>query len=236
LSDKDLKIAVCMHAFRDVDFAVYFNHLWCIGDWARNHDILFCGKRGLDAATARNQIAKMAIDQNCTHLFFIDQDHLFPQEALDILLQSKDEAMVSGVVCKRGDGYNQVGFQRVEKGPYYPLDLPLDGRLYQVRVCAFGCTLISVHHLTKLKKPYFRDTCHPAPEGPLYNYRSDVNLCEAFFEIGEKCWVDTRLLVGHHGYDNIIYPQQAKVKTNCDSLLMDSLKLRSGQEGLFYDF
>jgi len=233
--NKNLKIAICSHVFRDIDFSVYFNHMWCISSWVKKYDVVFCGKRGLDAATARNQLVERAVEHNCTHMFFMDGDHLFPPETLPLLLESKDEAMVSGLVCKRGEGYQQVGFQKSENGSYQSVDLPLDGKVYQVRVCAFGCTLINMKYLLKLEPPYFRDNCIKTSNGDLYNFRSDVNLCEAFHEIKERCWIDTRILIGHHGYDSVIYPQQAKDRVACDGLLKSSLVLKKEEEGFYYE-
>lgn len=234
MSDKKpLRIALCTHAFNSVDFRVYFNHLWCIAHWAKTFDIVFCGKKGLDSATARNQLVEKAIQTECTHLFFMDADHLFPLETLDCLTQWKDEAIVSGLVCKRGEGYSQVCFNKNGQN-YIPTELPLDGNCHQVAICAFGCTLVSMHHLLKLKKPFFRDICRDVPNGDPYNFRSDIVLCEAFGEIGEKCFVDTRVLIGHHGIDREVYPQNAKVMAQMDQMELEQRKLKSDQKGFFY--
>jgi hypothetical protein len=230
-----VKIGVSVHVFKDIDFSVYFNHLWCVGHWAQHYELVFLGKRGLDAATARNQLADRAIEQGCTHIFSMDGDHLFPVEALPCLLEHKDEAIVSGLVCKRGNGYDQVGYQKTPEGGFLQIDLPLDGRTYQVAICAFGCTLINLEKLQKLKKPYFRDDCRTTPNGELYNFRSDVNLCDMFTDIGEHCWIDTRVLVGHHGMDNVIFPQGAKQKAGADQLLDSMRRLKDDQKGHYYD-
>lgn len=234
--EKALKIAVCMHAFKDIDFRVYFNHTWCMSHWMQKYDMVFCGKKGLDAATARNALAERAIEYGCTHMFFMDADHLFPLETLDCLTELEDEAMVSGLVCKRGEDFQQVGFVQTKEGMYQPIDLPFDGRQYQVSVCAFGCTLVSMHHLLKLKKPFFRDLCRKTPSGEDYNFRSDIILCERFNEIGEKCFVDTRVLIGHHGIDSEVYPQSAKEMARSLQTLQGARKLKRGEEGFFYEW
>ena len=227
-----VKIAICTHAFDSVDFDVHFNHIHCIATWARKYDMVFVGKKGLDAARARNQMIERCFEKNCTHAFFIDADHLMPAQALDLLLESKDEAMVSGLVCKRGEGFPQVGWLVNKEGKYLGLNLPLDGQTYDVGVCAFGCTLINLKILKKLKKPYFRDTC----EGPdATNTRSDVNICNMFRDIGEKVWIDVRVLVGHLGIANVIYPQNAAIHDRMDKTIAESRLLREGQEGVWYE-
>ena len=230
------RVAFCTHVFNSVPFEIYFNHMHCAAEWARTYDLVFMGRKGLSAATARNQLSEMAIENNCSHLLIVDGDHLIPKQLLDHLWDTRDEAMVSGVICKRGNSYEQVCYQRNEEGLYTQVDLPLDGRCYQVAVCAFGATLINLEKLQKLKKPFFRDTFESAAKNSEpYNFRSDVNLCKAFYEIGEKCFIDTRVLVGHYGCDNIVYPQNAQQYSKLMDLIKDTRSLTQDQKGVYYD-
>ncbi len=241
MQSKSPKIALCVHAFSGIDFKVYFNHLYCMSTWSKKYDLVYCGKKGLDAATARNSLVARAEEHDCTHMLFIDADHLMPVEALDCFMEivgatslENDEAMVSGLVCKRGEGFQQVGFQKIGAA-YSPVTLPLDGKVYQVAICAFGCTLINMRKLQKLRKPYFRDICRQTPNGELYNFRSDIILCESFADIGERCWIDTRVLVGHHGIDEEVWPQNARQFAMLEELQRDCTKLQKGMEGFYYE-
>jgi len=231
-------IAICTHVFESVDFSVYFNHLYCAAHWGQKYDLRFVGKCGLSAARARNSIIQRAIDFGCTHALFIDGDHMIPVETLEFLLETGDQAMVSGLVCKRGENFQQVAWEvRSVKGhdQYYMVTLPMDGRVYEVNVCAFGCTLINLEKLKKLKKPYFRDTCVPGKDGEEpTNIRSDVNLCLAFREIGENVWIDTRVLIGHLGIAQVVYPQSASLLEKLKSIELETSKLREGQQGVYY--
>jgi hypothetical protein len=230
-------IAVCIHVFDSVDFNVYFNHLYCMAHWGKMYDLVFVGKSGLQAAKARNSIIERALKRECTHALFLDGDHFVPVKTLEFLLESGNEAIVSGVVCKRGEGFQQVCWEthvRNGKKQFYQVTLPLDGRVYEVSVCAFGCTLINLEKLQKLKKPYFRDTCEPDADGTPLNVRSDINICNMFTDIGEKVWVDTRILVGHLGVPGIVYPQGAPLFEKLKSIELESVKLSEGQQGLYY--
>ena len=228
-----MRIAICTHVFERVDFDVYFNHLFCAAKWAKKYDLVFIGKSGLGAATAREGIIDLALKEKCTHAFFLDGDHLISASALDYLLECKDEAMVSGIVCKKGESFQQVSWEikKDDKGnnQWYAVTLPLDGKVYEVSVCAFGCTLINLEKLQKLKRPYFRDTCENGD-----NIRSDVNLCLMFKDIGEKMFVDTRVLVGHLGVKLPVYPQSSEHMVHLVKMAMDSRKLREGQIGDYY--
>jgi len=237
---KKYRIALGTHAFETVDFSVHYNHLYCIARWAKDYDIIFVGKKGLDAAQARNQMVDLALSKECTHMFFMDADHLFPIEALPLLMESSDEAMVSGLVCKKGEGYPQVMWMVKGSGPgrkYSAWHFPLDGGTYEVGVCAFGCTLINLEKLVKLNKPYFRDTCEAgAPGEEPTNIRSDVNICNDFREkLKEKVFVDTRVLIGHFGYPEIVYPQNAEIHQRLHQTTHETRALREGQQGFWFE-
>ena len=228
-----MRIALCIHVFDTVDFDVYFNHLFLASSWGKKYDLVFIGKKGLQAAQARNRIIDTCFEQRCSHAFFLDGDHLVSEHSLDYLVELADEAMVSGLICKKGEQYQQVAWEVHEvesKENFFQVTLPLDGQVYEVSTCAFGCTLINLEKLKKLKKPYFRDTCL---EG--VNIRSDINLCKMFRDIGEKMWIDTRVLVGHLGQRRVIYPQNAEYYNQTHNVETDQLILRQGQVGDYFD-
>lgn len=231
-------VAICTYVFQAVDFDIYFNHMYCIADWSRKFDLLIVGKAGLQAADARNQLIDCAIDKGCSHALFLDGDHLIPPEALPYLMESGDVAMVSGLVCKKGERFQQVCWYVKDVGggkkEYYHLTLPLDGQLHEVSVGPFGCTLINLEKLQKLKKPYFRDLCEEEFDGELVNVRSDINICNMFRDIGEKIWVDTRILVGHLGVPQAIYPQSSTLFGKLRDIEGEMSKLREGQVGVYF--
>jgi len=104
-------IAVCTHVFNTVDFDIYFNHMYCVAHWGREFDLVFVGKSGLTAAAARNRIIERAVEKECTHALFLDGDHYIPVETLPYLfaiMKDTEGAVVSGVVCKRGEQFQQV--------------------------------------------------------------------------------------------------------------------------------
>lgn len=236
---KKYRIALCTHAFDMIDFSIHFNHVHCMMKWAKEFDLIHIGKKGLDAARARNQIVEMAAGQDCTHLFFMDADHYFPSNALPMLMECADEAMVSGLVCKKGEGFPQVVWMVQGSGPgrkYVAWNLPLDGCAHEVGVCAFGCTLINMEKLLKLNKPWFRDVCEGDDDKEPNNIRSDVSICNRFREeLKERIFVDTRVLVGHQGYAIAIYPQNAELTFHMMDTINSTRALREGQQGVWYD-
>jgi hypothetical protein len=230
------KVAICTHVFNHVSFDIYFNHLWCVNKWSRDYDLIFVGKSGLDAARSREGIIDTCLQHGVSHAFFMDGDHYFSSDALDLLWQSKDKAMVSGLVCKRGEEFQQVGWIRakdeaIDSNMYHPLTLPLDGQTYEVDVCAFGATLLNLTLLQKLERPYFRDTTSADGTGQ----RSDINLCKAFRKIGEVIGIDTRVLIGHEGIPRIVYPQNSSCIHDLTRIEMEARLLKEGQQGSWYN-
>lgn len=230
-NEKKPKVAIATHAFENVDFDVHFNHLYAIAHWVSKYEIHFIGRRGMLAADARNLIVEQAIERKCEHLFILDADHLITENTLPLLMENKEEAIVSGLVCKRLHPYPQVVWLKDKDGMYVEFPLPLDGCLAEVAIGPFGCTLINMKKLQELEPPYFRDTCRKTSTGELKNFRSDVNLSNAFREKGHKVWVDTRVLVGHLGGKKVIFPQNAGYYAATDEIADELVKLREGMSG-----
>ena len=226
-----LRIAFATHAYENVDFDAHFNHMYCAAHWANMYDMYFIGRKFLQAADARNLIAKMAIEERCDWLFILDTDHIVTKNTLPLLLENKEEALVSGLICKKLYPYPQVVCLKNNKGEYIQYTLPLDGNLAEVAIAPFGCTLINIAKLQQLKAPYFRDTCRKGAHGNLLNFRSDINICEAFREAGMQVWVDTRVLVGHLGAKRCVYPQNAGFYKRGDEIGNELTNLRHGMVG-----
>lgn len=227
-------IGIATHAHSVIDFDMHFNHSVMLERWGAKHDISMLGYKGLMAADARELSCNVAIEQGCTHIFFLDADHIIPEETMDYLLESKDEAIVSGLICRRFYPFEQVVWGKIDRtDTYVAANLKLDGNIYEVGVCAFGCTLINLEKLKELEKPWFRDTCKRNDEGNLRNVRSDINICNLFRANGEKVWIDTRILVGHAGVNLIVYPQNADDLKNFHHQYQESFKLREGQVGKY---
>lgn len=225
------KVAVATHAFESVDFDIYYNHIFAFMHWVQKYELFYIGRRGLAAACARNMLVDMAIKEGCEYIFFLDADHLITKNTLPLLMENRQDAIISGLTCKRMYPYTQVVWLKDGKGLFIEKTLPLDGKIYEVGVCSFGCTLINLSKLKKLKKPYFRDTCKPGADGSLNNIRSDINICDMFREAGESVFVDTRVLVGHRGEARRIFPQNAGLYKNMHPVECELMKLREGMSG-----
>ena len=204
-----------------MDFNVHLNHVSRIGYWAAKHRLALFGSDSINAADTRNKLTEAALEADCTHLLFLDADHILPLDMLDNLLEHSESAMVSGVVHKRQHPFRQVAFKTSEEdGLVHYITTPLDDKTYEVDYCAFGCTLINVKLLKKhISEPYFRDSFGKKPDGKIGNLRSDFNLCRLLRASGEKILIDTRVKITHLANGLAVSPDNVDLLRQSDELL-----------------
>lgn len=208
LNRGEFKVGVAVHAGDNIPFAVYANHLVTFAGWAKNYNLIFLGTCGTKVAKARNILVEQALEENCTHILFIDADHIVPVCLLDNLMASGAD-VASGLVCKRGEPFCQVGYlERDNKR--FAIDLPIDGQTYEVDICAFGCTLINMKTFDKIEKPWFKDKFEADQEAyEPYNKRSDIIFCEDVKRNGGSIVIATSVEIGHLLQTPIVYPSNA---------------------------
>jgi hypothetical protein len=188
----------------------YFNHIARIATWAQKYPLQVIGTERLKVAAARNRITKSALKVGCTHLLFVDSDHILPENMLDLLMENKDAGVVSGLICRRAFPFTPVVFKMDDLGSLQEAYVTPSGKVHDVDSAAKGCTLINLKLLQQLKKPYWSDD----------HFRSDINLCLRMKkELGARILVDTRVIVGHLGECCVVYPKNA-----------DEMRLRYLQE------
>lgn len=196
-----MRIALGIHIEGVVLPRVYLNHVSVMLKWAKTHDLVLCGTTRTKVASARNRIVDSAIEQDCSHVLFIDIDHILPDNMLDLLVENADAAMVSGLVCKRQFPYDAVAFNFLPDKSLDETIVKERGEVIERDACAMGCTLVNLEMIRKLNKPYFFDA----------RLRSDLNLCLSFRNQGFRILIDTRVEIGHLGDEPIITPTNAEM-------------------------
>lgn len=216
--NKTSKVGFLIHTFGPIDPCVYFNHIGTMMSWASRCKMFFGGIDKTRSARARNILVETAISAGCTHLIFIDADHIVPDHMLEVLSLNDDAQIVSGLICKRKPPYQQVGFIMVDEA-YREIRLPLDGRSYFVDIPAMGCTMFDIEVFKKIKRPWFVDVEGIADDGTIFNKRSDFRFFEAAGKAGIKMCIDTRVVIGHVGDPQIHYPSN---RPRCEDMNRDS--------------
>ena len=87
---------------------------------------------------AQNFLVEQALKENSTHIFFVEEDVVIPDNALDKLLM-----LDADIACI---DYSVNGYSCVAK----------DKKTQEILWCGFGSTLVKREVFDKLEKPYFR--------------------------------------------------------------------------------
>lgn len=219
------KIALAIHTYGPISPKVYPNHLVRFAGWAKEYSLHLFHVDGLKAAEGRNALVKSAIEKGCTHILFIDSDHIIDSTLLPCLLGNKGATAVSGLVVKRNSENIQVGFIKADDGvSYHTVNLPLNGRAYEVDACAFGCTLIDLSVFKELPEPYFRDVMKQKADGTWFQQRSDIKFFHDLKALGKSVRIDTRVLVGHVGEEQVFYPKSKEFQLATYTTAMEIVK------------
>lgn len=149
--------------------------------------------------TARERIAHKAINENFTHVLWLDSDMVFQPSIVDDLMFS-GKPFVTGIYHARRKGYASCIFKtidinvKVERFEEYPTDT------FEIAGCGFGCVLIETGIL--------KDVC--LNKGvcftPLPNYGEDIAFCKRASELGHKIYCEPSVVCGHIGHI-AIYPE-----------------------------
>lgn len=164
-----------------------------------------CGYiQGTMIYTARNIIARNAIDEGFDRVFWIDSDMVIPKDAMIKLSAHMDAGfdVVTGLYFGRRKPYNPMIMDtlkwyvhedgEVEASATSYLNYPHDS-LFEIAGCGFGCVMTSVDILKKAV-----DLCG-APFTPMLGIGEDVAFCWRVTHMGKKIYCDSSIKCGHVG-------------------------------------
>ncbi len=147
----------------------------------------FALRQGGDIVSARAQLAQIALDQNATHILFVDSDMMFPPETLGKLLAHNLDIV--------GVEYNKRTW------PLEPVQMPLekDGAkkdsIYKCDYVGTGLLLINTNVFKKISKPWFN---FGRKEQKIV-IGEDVWFCRSARDAGYDVWCDPTINVFHIG-------------------------------------
>lgn len=180
---------------RRADFYDYFNML----KKPDNSLILFSHDRS--PAHARNIIAQTALEHNCSHVLFIDDDMAYKPEALYQLLEHNKD-VVSGLYLGRAYPHQPLIFDLADddgKCLYAYLE-GNESRLIPIVNCGLGFVLIKTEVFKNLEKPWVR-----LGELDPQEWCDDIGFFNRVRNAGFELYCDTECRVGHIG-TMIVWP------------------------------
>lgn len=105
---------------------------------------------------ARNLIVSKALELNCSHVLFIDDDMIFPPNALIKLLEH-DKDIVCGLAFQRKKPHMPCIFRNVEhdgEQQIYPMEVVKQG-LFDIDACGSAFVLIKTEVFRALSEPWY---------------------------------------------------------------------------------
>lgn len=159
-----------------------------------NFDVKFIS--GTLVYVARDKLACHAINNDFTHVLWLDSDMVFQPTILSDLMLCEKE-FVSGIYHSRRKPYISCVFKKVvpiERFTEYPLEP------FRVAGCGFGCVLTSVDLLREVQMHY--KTCFL----PTAGFGEDLAFCVRAQDLGHEIWCEPTVRAGHVGHI-VIYPE-----------------------------
>lgn len=154
---------------------------------------IYIEKEGSILHWNREELAKKAIELECTHMLFVDTDIVFPEDALMRLLERDKDIIGVSYRLKKEPPVTTLKTQ-AEEGKIIKEAYP-DG-LLKCAAVATGFMLIKTEVFKKISHPWFfwkMDETGDVIEG------EDFWFCRKAREAGFDIWADLTVDVGHIG-------------------------------------
>lgn len=169
---------------------------------------------GQSPARNRNLAIQQAIDHECTHILFIDDDTAPPPDILEKLI-AHDKDIVGGLALMRSFPHQPILFDFADSEGRCKHHFLEDGEAGLVECVALGlgCALIKTDVFKNLEKPWVR-----LGELEKDHWCDDIGLYRRVRQKGYKIYCDLTVLVGHM-QQVIVWPiyQNGKWYTSYDT-------------------
>lgn len=208
-----MRIHIGVNALSNVNAAVYANHshlYYFLGREAEKNGVQFtfhtAPRTSIDRM--RNDAARVALENECDYLWFIDDDMLLSDGTLQSLISCEaDIAMARTFI--RGYPFKNMSFKLTSPPPDIALDNhtdeELEGRdVVECGAVGFACALIKVELLKKIDPPFFITSAYGT---------EDIYFCvkvQMELEDPVRIVVDTRVPTGHMLNPEFVNPKNVK--------------------------
>lgn len=157
-------------------------------------------KSGSLIYSARNDIARMAIEGEFDYVMWFDSDMAFAPDTLKRLmktLEEKDLDILTGLYFRRVPPYTPVLFDILELNGdicKWSEFEEIPDKVFEIGGCGFGCLLMKTDVFFDLASKYSN------PFTPVASNGEDVAFCCRAREAGYKIYCDPSVICGHVGY------------------------------------
>lgn len=154
------KIFICINTLTSVEQVLYANHMSFFFKLGKNlgqeHQFILHTPRRHSIDRARNASAKMALENNCDYLMFIDDDVVVPVDILEKLLAA-DKDIIAGWTIIRGWPFDNMFFKYTEgTRNLVPMpDVKRNSGIIDVDAIGFSTALIKCSVIKQIPPPWF---------------------------------------------------------------------------------
>ena len=164
---------------------------------------------------ARDKLAHKALDENCTHVLWLDADMVFPDSIVDdLMFCGKD--FVSGLYISRHSPYMGCMFASLyppQRVLVYP-DQP-----FRIAACGFGVVLMETQVIRDVMMAN-----HGACFLPTGNFGEDLAFCERARGCGHEIWCEPSARAGHVGHVAIWPEDGERMRGSIENLTENDLR------------
>jgi len=133
--------------------------------------------------SARALLVQSAVDNDCTHILFLDSDLTFPPNTLNRLI-AHHQPFVCATYVKRHPPHELLGRPNTTYQTLKPPGLVLMDEV------PLGCALISLKVFERLERPHFSYVAGPTPTDDI---SEDIGFCRAVRASGQYIYCDPAL-------------------------------------------
>ena len=153
--------------------------------------------------TNREKLAKLAVEEDATHLMFLDDDMQFDPRVLEMLLGRRQDIVVTNYLIKTTPAKDFVAVDL--QGRRVATTSESTG-LQSINYSGFGASLISTDVFRKVPQPWFKPKFDP--DSSEYT-TEDCPFFEKVREAGYKVYLDqdASKLVGHIGRKTWVFDE-----------------------------
>lgn len=160
---------------------------------------------GQSPARNRNHLIELCLQNDCTHIFFVDDDVVLPKNTLNLLLENADKDIVTGLYLKRNFPHHPIIFDVSLAGGECGYHFLKDGEngLIPIVNCGLGCCLIR-REVFDIMQPDCPPSGKKNPptwirlgECEVDHWCDDIGFFNRARTYGFKLWCDLRVQCGH---------------------------------------
>lgn len=148
---------------------------------------------------ARDKIACKAINNEYTHVLWLDSDMIFQPTILDDL-QDCGKDFVTGIAHSRRPPFLSCVFRRMDDLSHLERFEDYPAEPFEVAGCGFACVLISTEILRAVQLRH--KTCFL----PEMQWGEDLTFCRRARALGYKIYAEPCVKLGHIGHE-VIWPE-----------------------------